>query len=340
MKAFVLEKEGAAAEAFVLREKEKPVPKKGEVLIKVAAFGLNYADVMARNGLYNDRPPLPCVLGYEVVGTVEALGENVQGILPGDRVLGFTKFNGYAEYCATDARGVVPLPEGISNAEACALGVQYCTAWFAACEMVTMRKNDKVLVHAAAGGVGTALVQIAKSRGAEIFGTAGSDEKIAHLKAQGVDHAINYRKEDWVQAVQKIGGKRPLDLVFDPIGASNFNKGFKLLNYGGRIVSFGVSIWSGSSGNLLDKLKLAWGFGIYHPIALLMKSQGIIGLNLLHLANTKPDWLHDVMHKVVQEYKNGTFKPVIDSVHPYTHLAEAHTKLESRKTVGKVVVEW
>ena len=180
MKAIFLIKNGLAEKAFEIRETSIPNPNSGQVLIKVEAFGLNFADVMARNGMYKDAPPMPCVLGYDVAGKIEKIGEGVTHLKIGDRVTAMTRFGGYAEFAITDARATAIIPETIDAASATALTTQYCTAYFAAAEMVNLHPGDKVLIHSGAGGVGTALIQFAKYKQCEIFSTAGSEEKIKY----------------------------------------------------------------------------------------------------------------------------------------------------------------
>lgn len=341
MKAIFLVKTGESAkQAFELKETETPKIKSNELLVKVSHFGLNYADVQARGGLYNDTPPLPCVLGYEVVGEVVEIGSNTNGFEIGDAVLAFTLFGGYAQFAAMDYRGAVKLSPGTNLEEATALGTQYCTAWFAACHLMNLYPGDKVLVHAAAGGVGTALVQIAKWKGCEVFGTASTPEKIQYLKTLGVDHPINYAQKPFDECINAIIGENQLDVVFDPIGGETFKKSAALLNFGGRIVAFGVSEWSGSKGHIFDKLKLAFRFGLLHPVGLLMKSRTVHGLNMLKIGQGKPEYLQRTIKEVYDYYQKGVLKPTIDSVWSIDHLAEAHTKLESRSTIGKVVMKW
>ena len=162
MKAAVLVKNGAASTAFEMQEVPKPIAKPGEVLIKVAAFGLNFADVMARKGLYKEAPPLPCILGYDVAGIIDAVGEGVLTLKIGDRVTAMTRFGGYAEYAVTNARAVAIIPDYLPLTTATALATQYCTAVYAAAELVNLYPGDKVLVQSGAGGVGSALIQYAQ----------------------------------------------------------------------------------------------------------------------------------------------------------------------------------
>jgi NADPH:quinone reductase-like Zn-dependent oxidoreductase len=340
MKAVVIINEGDASSAFQIQDLPTPVAKSNEVLIQVSHFGLNYADVMCRAGLYNDRPQLPCILGYEVVGLVAEKGKDVVGFEKGDFVLAFTMFGGYAEFAVADYRGMVKLAPGTDPAAAAALATQYCTAWYSACHMMNLLPGDRVLVHAAAGGVGTALVQIAKWKGCEVFGTASQPRKLDYLKKQGVDHAINYTAEPFEEAITKILGNERIDAAFDPVGGTNFKKTKALLGSGGRIVTFGASEWSNTKGNIFDKIKLAFGFGFLHPIGLLMKSQSVIGVNMLRVGENKPHYLQKTINEVYEHYQKGILKPTVDSVYEVANIAEAHAKLESRDTIGKVVVKW
>ncbi|MBL4625353.1 MAG: zinc-binding dehydrogenase [Flavobacteriales bacterium] len=336
MKAIHLIKNGNAATAFETKEINVPTPKINQVLIKVDAFGLNYADVMARNGLYADAPPLPSVLGYEVVGTIEKIGNEVKDFQLGQKVIAFTRFGAYAEYTIADQRAIALLPDDVSNGEAVALATQYCTAYFSAYEMVNLHKGDLVLIHAAAGGVGTALIQLAKEKGCTIYGTAGSQEKLDYLKQQGVHFPINYREEDFAATIQKLDKK--MDVIFDPVGGSSFKRDKTILAHGGRIICFGGS--ERSSGGIIQTLKFVFGFGLMSPIGLLMKSQGIIGVNMLRIADHKPHVLQRVIKSVVELYKQGKIKPHVGGNFKAKQIAEAHGFLENRKSMGKIVVEW
>lgn len=350
MKALTLIKYGSPEKAFELRESTIPEPSPGQVLVKVNAFGLNYADVMARNGLYRDAPPLPCVLGYEAVGTIAKTGAEAKQLAPGTRVLAFTRFGAYAEYVLTRDRAVVPIPETMDNGTAVALATQYCTAWFAAYEMVNLQQGDQVLIHAAAGGVGIALVQLAKLKGCIIYGTAGSDEKLQFLRSIGVDYPINYNKQDFVKEIINIqekvlpsplesGRGRGLDVVFDSLGGKIFSKSRKLLSSGGRIVGYGAAD-RGKGGGIFADLKLLFGFGFINPAFMLMNSKGMIGVNMLRIADHRPDMLQRCLLNVVDLASKGIIKPHTGGKFNVSEIAQAHEFLESRKSIGKIVVEW
>ncbi len=338
MKAIYLIKNGKSSEAFEVREAQPPVPKAGEIQIQVSAFGLNFADVMARKGMYRDAPPMPCVLGYDVAGVVTAVGQGVTNHAIGDRVTAMTRFGGYAQSVITDARAAAKIPDSMEMNAATALTTQYCTAYYAAAEMVNLHKGDKVLVHSGAGGVGTALVQYALHKGCEVFSTAGSDEKVALLKSLGVHHPINYNTQDFEQVVKQTTNGAGVDVIFDAVGGSYVRKGFRALAHGGRIVCYGAADLS--SKNIFGKLKAFLGFGIYHPVVFMMNSKSMIGVNMLRIADHKPEVLQRCLQEVIKLTEQGVFKPTVGKAFPVHELAAAHDFLESRKSTGKIAVVW
>lgn len=335
MKAAFLIKFGHADEAFEIRETGRPSPGGSQVLIKVQAFGLNFADIMARLGLYRDTPELPCILGYDVVGTVEEAGAEVQGLQVGDRVIALTRFGGYAEFALAERSVVHKVPDSFSFGIATALATQGCTAYFLAHDMAHLQREDRVLIHAAAGGVGTMLVQMARQTGCEIFATCGSPEKAHFLKDLGVDHVINYRKDDFAKVIKK----KSLDIIFDPIGGRSVAKGFSLLGAGGRIISFGISSMN-QTRSIFGKLNVLRQFGLYHPVQFLSASRGMIGVNMLKLGDERPAKLIRIMNEVIRLTEDGKLKPQVGGQFEIGQLAEAHSFLESRKSIGKIVVKW
>lgn len=339
MKAFQLIQFGKSGkESFQLSEVEEPKLGDEQVKIKVDAFGLNFADVMSRKGIYNDCPPLPAILGYECVGKVLEVSEGVVNVSVGDRVTAFTRFGSYAEIVVTDYRGVQKIDSEMSNGDAVALATQYCTAWFAACEAINIYEGEHVLVHAAAGGVGTALVQIAKSKGCTVYGTASSPKKLEYLKSIGVDYPINYVQDNFVEEITKIRGKQKVDVIFDPVGGKNFRDSLKVLAYGGRIVPYGAS--SREKSGIISLLKVAFGFGLHLPVGNIMKSQTWAGVNMLRIADYKADLLQVCLKNVYRLYQEGVAKPHVGGMYKAEQIGEAHDFLESRKSMGKLVVEW
>src|SRR5918995_2111702 len=204
MRAVVLTRHGGFD---VLKVEEGPDPTvgPGEVRVAVRAAGINFADLMARAGVYPDAPAPPCVIGYEVAGEVESVGDGVDSVAVGDRVVASTRFGGYAERVSVPASQAFPLPDDVSFERGAAFPVNYGTAYAALVIMGGLREGDRVLIHAAGGGVGIAAAQIARSRGAEVFGTASASKHDA-IRAQGVDHAIDYRTQDFAAEVRRITG--------------------------------------------------------------------------------------------------------------------------------------
>lgn len=339
MKAQVLTKIGKSKEAFELQDVEIPIPQQNEVLIKVEAFGLNYADVMARNGMYQDAPPLPSILGYDVVGTVEEVGSEKDKHLIGKRITALTRFGGYAQYAIASNLAFAEIGN-MEVGKAAALTTQYCTAYHCACSVTTIPKGGNILIHAAAGGVGTALTQLGIMRGAKIFGLTSSDKKLDYLKQNGVTHPINYSKSDYVEQIQTILKDEKIDVAFNSVGGSTFRKDLKLLAFGGRIICYGAAEMSGARFKMVSQLKFASKFGLYSPIQFLIKSQGFSGVNMLKVADYKPKQIQDALENVVQLVHEGKLNPQVGGEFTFDKLYEAHDFLESRKSTGKIIVKW
>ena len=339
MKGIYVIKHGDADEAFEVRETPKPVPRPGEVLVKVEGFGLNFADVMARKGMYEDAPPMPSLLGYDVVGSVERVGANVTHLLEGDRVTALTRFGGYAEFALTDARAAAKVNASMSIPVATSLTTQYCTAYYCAAEVVNLFEGDRVLIHSAAGGVGTALMQYAKYKKCEIFATTGSPAKIEMLKQMGAQHVIDTSKinfEDYIDEATKGDG---VDVIFDAVGADFMRRGIKALAPGGRIVCYGAAQMTDAT-NIFSKIAKGLQFGIYHPAIFMMASKSLIGVNMLKIADGKPEVLKRCLENVVRLVDEGVFKPQEGKLFKAFDIAEAHKYLENRKSTGKVACEW
>jgi len=340
MKAIYLLKHGESTDCFEIRDTDKPAVEPGNVLIKVAASGINFADIMARRGLYHGAPPLPTILGYDVSGTVAEIGEGVSGLSIGDPVTAMTRFGGYAEYAVTQAEGVALLPDGYSFDRATSLTTQACTAVYCAEEVVRLYPGDRVLIQAAAGGVGRMLIQLAKYYGCEIFATA-STHKQDYLKDLGVDHPIDYLKEDFSTRIPEILGEKKIDVVFDNLGGKRYKQGLKLLGLNGRIISYGAADNNkGAKSGKWNTIKLALGFGFHSPIPLVGKSQAMIGVNMLRVADYKPQALKRTLERVIELVDQGVLDPRLDKSFRADQIAEAHDYVEGRKSMGKVVVTW
>jgi NADPH:quinone reductase-like Zn-dependent oxidoreductase len=337
MRALVITEHGPPE---VLRVQERPDPEAGpgEVRVRVRAAGINFADLLARVGLYPDAPKPPCVVGYEVAGAVELLGEGVEGVSVGDRVLGGCNFGGYAELVVTGAENLVPLPDDWSYEEGAAVPVAYATAYAALGRYGAVHEGERVLLHAAAGGVGIAATQVAKILGAEVFGTASASKHEA-IRGFGVDHPIDYRTQDFVKEVRRITGeKRPLDLVMDAIGGKSFRQSFSLLRAGGRLVCFGASSVQGGERRSRPRAALALAqMPFFHPLKLMSESKSVIGLNMKTLWDSKGS-LSEFVEPLRGWTEEGRIRPVVAKSFPLEEAADAHRFLHEGKNVGKVVL--
>jgi NADPH2:quinone reductase len=340
MKAVILKTFGDPATAFETGQTAEPEMKTHQVLIRVEAFGLNFADVLARKGLYPETPPRPCVIGYEVVGRVEAQGSGVEGDFIGKRVLALTRFGGYASMVTTDYRAIAPIGEDFPADKALALGTQATTAYVCLEESMRLYQGDRVLVHAAAGGVGIILCQLALNRGCEVFGTASKKEKLDFLSDLGVQHPINYRESDYFDQVKKLLGSKRLDATFNSLAGKSVKKDLKLLGSGGKLVIFGAASRVGESGGFFSSLKLLFGTGFYSPLSLIMRSKSIIGINILKLGDYKPEVVAKSMREVVHLAEQGVIDPVIHRSYEVKDIHQAHLDLENRNTIGKLAVYW
>jgi NADPH:quinone reductase-like Zn-dependent oxidoreductase len=328
----------------VLQVQERPDPPvgAGEVRIAVKAAGINFADTMARVGLYPDAPKPPCVMGYEVAGEVESLGEGAGDFAVGDRVMAGTRFGGQAELVTVPADQVLPLPERLSFEQGAAFPVNYGTAYAALIIMGSLREGDRVLIHAAGGGVGIAATQIARNVGAEIFGTA-SPSKHDAIRAQGVTHAIDYRSQDFAAETMRITGGEGVDLIIDALGPTSFRKDYRLLRSGGRVVMYGLSEVTKESGRdipaalkSLAKMPLAtipW----WKSLALMNENKGVFGLNMLKWWDREGS-LDRVTEPLMADLEAGRLEPVVAEAFPFERAGEAHEFIAQRRNVGKVVL--
>jgi NADPH:quinone reductase-like Zn-dependent oxidoreductase len=337
VKALVITKAGGP-DVLKIEERSAPAVGADEVLVRVKAAGINFADVMARAGLYPDAPKIPCVVGYEIAGVVDSVGEAVTEYAPGDRVLGGTRFGGYAELVAAKQNMLVPLPEDWSFEEGAAFPVNYSTAYAGLCRYGSLHAGERVLIHAAAGGVGVAATQVANIVGAETFGTASASKHDA-IRGFGIQHAIDYRSQDFVAEVRRIGGaKQPLDLVMDAVGGRSFRKSWSLLTAGGRLVCFGASsLVSGERRNLITALKTYFGMPRFNPIPMMTQSKSVIGLNMLTLWDAKGS-LDEYIEPLTEWVADGRLRPVVAEAFPLERGCDAHRFILERRNVGKVVL--
>jgi NADPH:quinone reductase-like Zn-dependent oxidoreductase len=281
--------------------------------------------------LYPDAPKVPSVVGYEVAGVVSAVGDGVSGLAVGDRVFGGTRFGGYAERVVLNARDVVPLPERLSFEQGAAIPVNYSTAWAGLVRYGALQPGERVLLHAAAGGVGIAATQIARTLGVEIHGTA-SPSKHEAIRQFGVDVAHDYTRSDW------FNGLPPFDLVMDAIGGRNFRISYDLLRPGGRLVAFGASsVMDGESRNLVKAIRAMVQMPRFNLVKQMSVSKAVIGLNMLALwddAGTLEPWISPLRELIA----DGTVQPVVAEAFSFDRAGDAHRMLAERRNVGKVVL--
>ncbi len=341
MRAVVITEHGGPA---VLQVQERPDPPvgPGELRIAVKAAGVNFADTLARTGLYPDAPKLPCVVGYEVAGEVESVGDGVESIKAGDRVLAGTRFNGQAELVTVPQNMAYTLPEQLSFEEGAAFPVNYATAQAGLVVMGGLKPGERVLIHAAAGGVGISATQIAKRVGAEVFGTASASKHDA-IRQQGVDHAIDYRTQDFAEEVRRLTRGEGIDVAFDALGPSSFRKDYQLLRQGGRLIMYGASqVQTGEKRSVPTALRalaqspfssMPWWKGL----GVMNENKGVFGLNMLSWWDAEGS-LDRVIEPLLPAVQQGALKPIVAASFSFDQAPDAHRFIAERRNVGKVVL--
>ena len=324
-------------EVLEVRAAPDPACGVGEVLVDVAAAGINFADIMARMGLYPDAPPLPCVVGYEVAGVVRAVGAKVRGLRAGQRVVGLTRFGGYASVVAGPAEHFVPLPDAIDFETAAAIPVNYLTAWLMLRRQAAVREGERVLVHSAAGGVGQAAMQICRRVGAEVVASASAG-KHARLREAGAVACIDSRDDDVVARVREVTDGRGVDVVLDPIGGASFQRSYACLAPMGRLCMFGASSFApGTRRSIAAVLAGAVKMRRFSPVSLMNDNRGVFGLNLGHLWD-EATVIRAIFQQIVDLVHEGSFAPVVDRAYAFEEAGEAHAYIQSRASFGKVVL--
>lgn len=337
--AIVLCRIGPSSKAFEKRIVQLPDLLSDEVRIESEAFGLNYADVMARNGLYKEAPPLPCVLGYELVGIVKEVGINCPTEWIGKRVLAFSRFGGYAKLVQTKVNAIVEIDD-LPAEIAMSLSTQGVTAYYMSDFISPIRKNEHVLIHAAAGGVGSLLIQLAKRKGAIVYAKIGSEEKRELALNLGADHVINYKTSDYQAELKKLLGSHLLSASFNPVAGDTIKKDMQFLGPNGRLFLFGGSQMVGGKFGIFSKLKFLFDMGLILPIALMMRSKSLIGVNMLKIADAHPEIIANCLNEVTELYRKNELTTHVGGVYELDQIIEAHDFLESGKSMGKITVRW
>lgn len=324
-------------EVLEVQENTLSSPGKNEISIEVKASGINFADILARQGLYQDAPPLPAVVGYEVSGQVVAVGEGVDEQWMGKSVLALTRFGGYSSHINVPVEQAFDMGENIDYAQAASIPVAYLTAYELMVVLGNLQPTDTVLIHNAGGGVGLALLDIAKHIGATTIGTASSG-KHEFLKARGLDHAVDYRTQNWFKEVMNITDNKGVELITDPLGGSNWRDSYRALRATGRLGMFGVS--EASANGPIGKLKLlktAISMPFFHPINLMNQNKSVFGVNMGRLWHEVPR-IQRWTDSIIEGVKQGWVRPVVDKTFKFSQAGEAHQYIEDRKNKGKVIL--
>ena len=335
MRQAVIPRHGDAS-VFEIRETADPVPGPGEIRVRVRAAGINFADILARIGLYPDAPKPPVVVGYEVAGVVDAVGDGVTSAHEGDRVVALTRFGGYADSVVVPAHQAYRFPDRLSDAEAAAVPVTYLTAVLALYRMAAVSAGETVLVHNAGGGLGIAATQLARLRRATVIGTASAAKHDA-IRSFGVDFTIDYRTADVESEVSRVTRGRGVDVILDPIGGSSFGRSYRMLAPLGRLVMLGISSMSGERRNALTVLRSWWAMKPFQPLSLMNRNRGVFGLNLGHLWGERRQ-LQPLMDLLLMELSAERLTPIVAKTFPLERVADAHRYIQNRSNIGKVVL--
>ncbi|MDD9943552.1 MAG: NADPH:quinone oxidoreductase family protein [Myxococcales bacterium] len=300
-----------------------PTPAPGEICIGVAAAACNFADILVGQGKYQIRPELPFAPGSEVAGTVVAVGAGLEAPKVGTRVLATLPFGGYASQVVTTASNVVPIPASMPFEHAAAFGVAYLTGYLGLVDRGALQRGETLLVHAAAGGVGMAALQIGKALGARVIASAGSEDKLALCRQQGADATINYRDAGWPEQVKELTGGRGADVVYDPVGGDTLHLSTKCIAFNGRIVIIGFA-----SGQI-PELKLN---------RVMLKNIAVTGLHVGAYREHDPKRLREGTSELLALYDDGRIAPIVSATYPLTQAGAALEALAARRSTGKIVL--
>lgn len=335
MRAIELKKYGGP-EVLVPAVVRDPAPDRGEVLIRTSFAGLNYAEILSRKGLYGWAPKLPYVLGMECSGVIEEVGEGVDPSRIGQRVMAGAKCGAYAEKITVLERNALPLIEGFGMEDGASFLVNYMTAWVSLFNMAKVQAGEKVLITAAAGGVGTAAVQLASRAGCEVYGMAGSARKIDLIKSLGAREGFNYRNSDCFKDLLAHSGG--VDVVLEMVGGAVFRRSLQVLNPFGRIVVAGFASLDLNKWNPLSWIKTWRDIPRAHVGELAQRSIAVMSSHLGYLLEREPEKMEQVYTGLKHFVLEHDVKPVIGKVFPFNQASDAHEYIESRKSTGKVLL--
>ena len=306
-----------------LAEVADPQPKAGQVAIDVRAIGCNFFDILMAQGKYQVRPPLPFAPGGEVAGTVRSVGVGVSHVRPGDRVFAMLGWGGYAEVAVAAADAVVAMPASMSFEHGAAFGIVYQTSYVAIVHRAVLRAGETLLVHAAAGGVGLAAVEIGRALGARVLATAGAPHKLAVAREHGAEQAFDYSTPEWVDRVKEATGGRGADVIYDPVGGDVFDLSTKCIAFGGRLLVIGFA-----SGKIPS----------IQANRILLKNISIVGVHWGAYRVHDPSKIGETTAALFALYDNGAIRPVVSSIRPLAEAAAALDEIASRQSIGKVLL--
>ncbi len=306
-----------------LMELPDPEPGAGDVLIEVRAIGCNFFDILMVQGKYQLKPPLPFSPGAEIAGVVRSVGMGVTELKPGDRVFAMLGWGAFASLAIAPAATVVRLPDAMPFEHGAAFGIVYQTSYFALVYRANLQAGETLLVHAAAGGVGLAAVQIGRALGARVLATAGAPEKLAIATQHGAEEAYDYSGPDWVERVKQATAGRGADVIYDPVGGDVFDLSTKCIAFGGRLLVIGFA-----SGRIPT----------IQANKILLKNIAVVGLNWGAYRMHEPLKFAQAMTALFDLYKRGAVTPLVSSQHPLRDAAAALDEIASRRSVGKVLL--
>ena len=324
MRAIAIENPGPDYRLVELRDAPKPVPGPGEVLIRIAAAGVNHADLLQGQGKYPPPPGAPETLGMEVSGTVAELGPGVSGLAVGDPVCALLMGGGYAEYAAAPMECVLPIPAGIALADAAALPEVHFTVWTNLMDSARLKANESVLVHGGSSGIGTAAIQLLAALGHTVFTTAGSDEKCAACEELGARRAINYRREDFVAVVKDATAGKGVDVILDMVGGDYIQRNLNAAAVWGRIVNIGYQKGFTAEVNFTP---------------MLIKRLSLMATTLRHRSRAEKGAIRDAVKKTVWPLiERGHIRPIIDGRFPLADAQQAHARMKKSSHIGKILL--
>jgi len=325
-------------DSLEVRETDDPEPKPGEVRIRVHAAGLCFAEVMAAQGLYPGAPKFPAVLGYEAAGVIDKVGDGADERKAGSHVVALARYGAHSDVICVPESQALAVPSGKEFTEAAAIPVNYLTAYHILFRTAAIRPGERVLVHMAAGGLGTAALQLCRTvDGVETFGTA-SAAKHAVLREEGCTHPIDYHTTDYAKEVSRLTDGEGVDVVLDPLGGADSRKGLKLLRPGGRLVAYGfANMMSGQRRNRARVLKQVASMPLLTPLQLMNANKTVGGVHIGRLVD-RMDLLTQELTEVLALWAAGAITPRIDATYSFAKAADAHRRILSHGNTGKIIL--